>query len=415
MVQLQLSSSSKKSSAPIVLLVVVLVLVLIVTISIIVTSSMNVSPHGPSSQKQWTLIGTTPINMTGTFHENLGAIDCLTTKECVASGNDQVGGFEYGIITTNVTTYPKWSTVTLPPGVGPISSISCTSLSSCVAVGSAPVVPHGVELPYIANGHFPPGVILSGNLITGVWQMDKLPPDLSYIKSVSCSGSYCVATGLTQEYGGIILEESESNSWHEVSTKGLHGLDQGGVGVSCVSSGFCMFGGDTSDPYILVSNNFGRTWSQENPGGIWGDPVFTLTCQSSTMCLAVGGASPGGVAGFTTFLLNSSDGGNSWSNVSLPTPTKPPAKNGIPQSSLNEGNLASVSCLSSQVCMAGGMRGDGYGLIVATSDGKNWASVSLPTNTGNIAGVSCSAVNTCVVLANTFTTGALFSATYQLK
>ncbi len=412
MVQLQLGPSARRLSSRIKALVVVLALFLVVAILITVTSSTNGSPHGPSNQQQWKLTGTNLIDTTGTSYENLGAIDCLTPRECVATGNDQVGGLEYGIITSNATTYPKWTTATLPPQVGPISAISCTSLSFCVAVGSSPVVSHGYAGTYYPHGQMPQGVILSGNLINGVWLNDKLSPDLSFIKSVSCSGSHCVATGLNQNNSGIILEESESNSWHEVSTKGLHGLDQGGVGVSCVSSGFCLFGGDTSDPYILVSNNFGLTWSQENPGGIWGDPVFTLTCQSSTMCLAVGGESPEGVAGFTTFLLNSFDGGNSWSNVSLTIPSLPPPRNDLPLSSLNQGYLASVSCSSSQACMAVGQRGDGYPQIFATSDGSNWESVAVGDY--YLPGVSCTTVNTCVILANNYPNG-LLAVTYQLK
>ncbi len=169
--------------------------------------------------------------------------------------------------------------------------------------------------------------------------------------------------------------------------------------VSCVSSTFCMAVGNAGqnvsypDPSQLSAGNISEVWngtswsaiSMETPPNVAFAIMNSVSCVTDTFCMAVGEYNVG--TDYNYILANQSEiwNGESWSML------QPPPGNAANYP------LTSVWCTSSTFCMASG--GYPYGSIW---NGSNWSaaalSKSIPTSTATsgIEPISCSAQNFCV-------------------
>ena len=140
----------------------------------------------------------------------LKSVDCATPYACVAVG-DMASATGSGapagdtgqaviIASSNISASqgPSWS-VSEPPGASMLSSVSCASASDCVAVGEMPV----------QSGAFRAGVAFESLDGGASWKQVTLPGGVGPLDSVTCSGpSLCIAAG--SSYGGTAGPPAQS-------------------------------------------------------------------------------------------------------------------------------------------------------------------------------------------------------------
>jgi hypothetical protein len=253
--------------------------------------------------KTWKLI--LPPDPKPTLSSGLDAIDCRSASFCLAIGhwlNEGDGRAELESLRWNGT---KWTlTATLPEVSGGngdrLWGLSCTSVSWCMAVGSYNV---GSAQP----------------LLTEVWNGKKWtihrPPN-------------------PKNVAGNAL-----------------------VGVSCLSSTFCVAVGDSLTKKLsllsLAETWNGKGWTiRPTPAGTqsFGSEFFDVKCLSRTACLAVG-------------LLAATWNGASWHRVAFPVPAGSPLASAV-----------SLSCLSPKDCTAAGSYASGASTLTAA---WNWNGAKL--------------------------------------
>jgi len=284
----------------------------------------------------------------------LNAESCPVVGSCVA-----VGTFAGGSPLAETLSDGVWSdTVLRTPGDGGaanLEAVTCTSATSCVAVGS-----YDTQVDF----NQPIAEILTGT----TWTATQLPlpfGDNGYgdfgLNAVSCTSStWCVAVG-TAEFADILNGTTWTSTTFPVSYKDP-------TSVSCVSIASCvavLTGPDGPESATLS----GSTWTESPlPAG---SQASGISCTSVTSCVAVGGSGVDTLSG-TTWTL---------SPVSFPAGAQTPS-------------LSGVSCPSSSSCVAVGsyyLQGQdvnlpGEGVAETLSQGT-WTDG--PLASGGAAGVSC--------------------------
>ncbi len=229
----------------------------------------------------------------------LNAVSCVTLTSCVAVG-DSLGpddttdtGF------AEVLSEGDWVPVT-NFGSGPASSslngVSCTSATSCVAVG--PVAPTSSQ-SVIAT--------LSGS----TWSTQTPPVPAG--AAVSCpTPSYCLAVGGGDSSGSALLADVYDGSSWSTTTLPLPGsVDAGSdtpvlTAVSCWAAGECLVGGNAAiailpyppESFTIVYGAFADVLSGSTATAalVTGSSGLSgISCTSATFCAAV--TAPGGGPG----------------------------------------------------------------------------------------------------------------------
>ncbi len=309
---------------------------------------------------------------------NLNGVSCTSSTFCVAVGGNYNNS---GVALTSTDGGSTWTQSSLPSTVDVFYSVSCTSSTFCVAVGSGST---GAAAFTSTDG----GTI---------WIRDSLPSTLYYLNGVSCTSStFCVAVGnssiYNKNYGlGVTLRSTDGGSaW----TGGSNAPSANNVtSVSCTSSTFCVAVGEGSSGAVaLTSTNGGGIWTQ---GSL---PAYVVnlngvSCTSSTFCVAVGNDSTNKFNNNSGEAFTSTIGGFTWTQGSL---------------SANVNNLNSVSCTSSTFCVAVGENYDSLTnsyvtvFLTSTDGGSIWTGGSLPLTVNDFTGVSCASSTFCVaVVSNT--------------
>ncbi len=244
----------------------------------------NFTTNGGTSWSE----GNLPKNL-----DPLEGLSCSTTRSCVAVDDN-------GDVVSTTNGGATWSEKTNANPDG--NSLSCPSAKVCVGVGV-----------FTTTG--------------GVrWSKGKLPTNWgSYLwNSVSCSSiSDCVAVGnddddqLHDDYAGVTIYTTDGGASWSWGTKGGIGDVQS---VSCSSASDCVaVGGNLNNKAKPISldaiytTDGGATWSQgvlPTDSGI--DELSDVSCSSTTDCIAVGIATS--LSGGGAFLT--ADGGATWSEAS---------------------------------------------------------------------------------------------------
>jgi hypothetical protein len=302
--------------------------------------------------------------------------------------------------------------------ISSLSSVSCPTTGSCVAVGQ-----------YTNTLGQPVGLIDS--LTAGVWsnQVAPLPSDavlgateVNSLNSVSCaSAANCSAvggykgTGATSE--GLIETMTGGTAWTAATapqpagavTQATATLEQ----VSCPSSTTCVATGKYETPSTgtvadLLSESSG-TWSAEDvplptnagTGAAAGSQLTGLSCAGGT-CEAVGKYFDS--SGVDTFGLLERYAGGAWAATQAPEPAD--AGQGTNQAAY----VSSVSCTAAGYCAAVGKyentSGNTTALILSLTTGAPTVQLApQPTNAAttpktdsSLAGVSCVASGDCTAV-----------------
>jgi hypothetical protein len=277
---------------------------------------------------------------------------------------------------------------------GPVylNRVSCTSPTSCMAVG------------YYYNGSPYQTLIESWNGTD--WSIMPSPNpsnNYDYLNGVSCTSSTnCVAVGAYWDSSAnlplqTLIETWNGTEWSITASPDQSSSDNELQGVSCTRSTECMAVGwysSSSGPenQTLIEVWNGTSWSvapSPNPGS-GRDDLLGVSCSRSISCQAVG-SRLGSKPGKKIRTLVESWNGTTWSSISSPSP------------GFEANNLSSVSCTSSASCIAVGTDSNGGppGSLIESWNGTVWSidSAAGKGSFGNgLAGVSCISSTDCVAV-----------------
>jgi hypothetical protein len=218
----------------------------------------------------------------------LRGVACVTASDCWAVGTNFV---------TSVIEHwngSKWSLASSPkPKTGDLYAISCPTLTSCVATGSA-AGKNYTTVPLVEswNGH--------------VWSKVSAPSvklaqlNTFLLTGVSCrSAKFCVATGPAasadiKPFSQILIESWNGSRWSlsKAPVVTASGYTNEGSSVSCPSTKECWVVGEQFSHnalHVLVESWNGSKWSVVRaPNPVADDSLAAVTCLSTTACWAAG-------------------------------------------------------------------------------------------------------------------------------
>jgi hypothetical protein len=228
----------------------------------------------------WTAL-TTPTENVG-----LGAASCTgPTTYCMAVGSQFVNQ-EWDDTFTEVWNGTEVAVIPSPdPGrTNSLDGVSCVSPTDCVAVGS--------QYDGEVNVQGQPLIVSwNGSVWSVVPSPNPNADEYSVLSSVSCvSADSCVAVGISKNSAGMVTAFTESwNGSIWSLDKNPKGIDHARLeSVSCVSSTDCWAVGYYRDWHSFIGSWNGETWSIEPSPANGKDLLFGLSCASSKSCTAVG-------------------------------------------------------------------------------------------------------------------------------
>jgi len=310
--------------------------------------SLVEAQRGPS----WHLVPTP--NRPAAIASVLSGVSCTAATRCVTVGN-WTDRSEVQLPLVEAWNGARWS-ISAPPlpsgaASGMLTGVRCLSASWCTAAGS-----------YLARNHDLDTLIehWDGSSWRPERSPDASGATASTFASVSCSStSSCVAVGFSVSPSGAttsLAEAWDGRTWRITPTVNPPGratrawveLDA----VSCPRTTVCVATGDlglsNADPYVALAEVWnGRRWTLSDPvrpRGTSKSPLTGVSCPTSRSCTAVGFRA--GRTGTTT--LAEIWNGSVWK--AEPTPN---------QASVSASQLYDVACSSTSACTADGDAGTG--------------------------------------------------------
>ena len=285
----------------------------------------------------------------------------------------------------------SWQILSTPKlsGTGPssLASVSCTSASRCMAVGSFSATPGG------------PGATLAEAWNGTSWRLlataDPSGAAGRGLSSVSCtSASRCMAVG---EHGTHTLAEAwDGTSWQLVKTPGLP--DSSLSSVSCTRASRCMaVGGQGAD---FASGTLAEAWDgtswralrTPNPSPAEASVFSSVSCTHASSCMAVGGSTVRQGAGPLPSFAEAWNGSR-WRVLTTANPRS------------GQRRLTGVSCAQASRCIAvGNSTGvesvKGTGAFAEAWNGTRWHLLKVPHPRppayDGLTGVWCTTGSACI-------------------
>jgi serine protease len=208
------------------------------------------------------------------------------------------------------------------------------------------------------------------------------------LTTVSCpTSTTCVAAGV-----GTAITKNGGSTWNRYSLVPTVGYIDA---LSCPTMSFCLAVGGYAYPNegtqnVFASNNLGRSWRLVS-GIFQGVGAVAVSCASAILCLATyqGGA-----------IMQSINGGSSWSSPTLPAPSY-------------GASTTSVSCPSPSDCFVAGTAQDpktsADSLIVWRRFGSSFRRVLTRRGNGSPVFIACTIAGSCGVAESTPTPKTYFS------
>jgi alpha-tubulin suppressor-like RCC1 family protein len=322
----------------------------------------------------------------GSTFDWLSNVSCLSERRCMAVGALNSGRTEALAESWNGRAWSIAPTPVVSNSASSLRGVSCVSATFCAAVGKhtpAAAFAEGPKLP-----------------LTEIWDGNKwaVIPNASIenddsLLGVSCvSSRFCVAVGsfaYNEGAPGTLVESWHGSAW-TIAMSPSPGIFDELDGVSCVSVRFCVAVGFEVGPEAslrpLVESWNGTEWSVvPSPGGGLLDGV---SCLSNKRCMAVGGSADGDP-------LTESWNGSTWSVLE----SQDPEGGGSSE-------LRGVSCVSGRACAAVGYHSTAteegpYKTLVETSKGAKWSIVPSANSASGqtyLEGVSCVSAGSCLAV-----------------
>lgn len=327
----------------------------------------------------------------------LYSVSCAGPNSCVAVGINAAADHGNGAALAETWHGTRWTVSVVKPPSGSLgsrlSSISCVSAKSCVAVGSYFYYLADQNTRNVAFAEFWNGT---------AWKLVKLaqPASASAVpNAVSCvSAKTCVAVGemFTPGNQSAFAETWNGTAWKMTKVPEPANTISNLVGVSCTSPTFCV-AVDAYNPDALVQAWNGKAWRivKVPAPASTGPSLSAVTCLTAKFCVATGTHYPNPTHySAITFSWN----GSAWKGASVPSPGPGYA------------NLSSVSCATVKSCLAVGEYdfgpySDSGQEYAASWNGKAWKLIKLPTPPGGGSGkgsqltsVKCVSATNCVAV-----------------
>ena len=309
----------------------------------------------------------------------LPSVSCPAADGCISIGE---GSGAADVQIWNGTQWTAMNTSALP---GTLTSLSCTAITSCLAVGF-----WSTPSRRIAG--------TSARLAGSTWSVQRTGPVVgldTLLSSVSCAtASDCAAAGTYESRSKVILSLAEL--WNGSRWAVRHPPDNPApakqaklIGISCPAPTTCTAVGNfTSAEGTLapLSGHWdGTQWTlNDSPRdlGIYTRPT-SVSCPTASRCLAVG----------TYTLLRTRPWAAVWNGKRWHTekPPAPPGRAG--------GWLGSVSCASATSCVA---VGNNTRQLSYAWNGTRWTRLPVPASLADVylQGVSCVSAASCVAVGN---------------
>ena len=237
----------------------------------------------------------TPSPNQGSGGNLLVGVSCTSSTDCVAAG-------EYGNASNVQQTLVEswngnaWSIIPSPnegSGADDLDGVSCMGPTSCVAVGA-----------YSSNPIPTLNLVESWN--GTAWSIIPSPDpagDVNTLFGVSCtSATSCVAVGFSKPSVPVLSESVSQNlveSWNGTAWSITPSPDQGSGtnnlnGLSCTSSTNCVAVGLYDTPGGMMPKNLFESWNgvawsiTPSPDqGMGNGELYGVSCTSSTNCVAI--------------------------------------------------------------------------------------------------------------------------------
>lgn len=322
----------------------------------------------------------------------LNGVSCLSRKFCAAVGaqGDRAHLARGDAPLTMIWNGAHWrkTATPLPKGwhEGQLGSVSCTSRSYCVAIGTKGA--HSSPLVETWNGR--------------AWRATKLPRPAGkfYVVegAISCPAARrCVAVGTfvpRRSKGRAFAEILRGRKWTVRRVPLPKGSTGGFSAVSCVSVRHCVLAGEYAVKHlkVLFESWNGRTFARMravSPARQFPD-LYGVSCTSAKHCVAVGSITRSGLYNRTGFaeLWN----GKRWSASRVKGPKNP--------------LLTGVSCATAKRCMTVGSTSTNGSEqtthALAISYNGHWTTRKVPPlahgGTSAFSSVSCVSARDCVAV-----------------
>jgi hypothetical protein len=282
-----------------------------------------------------------------------------------------------------------------------LNGVDCLSTNFCFAVGATVSPTQGGHVSLIEEW--------DGNKWSVVTSPNVNPAtEGNYLNSISCASiKFCVAVGEHQANDasaqGVLVEQWNGRTWQTASAPNPSDTSQFLGGVSCISETFCIAAGDYSLGPVtnfvtqtLIEQWNGTDWTTQaspSPNSMHFNGLYSVSCGSSTTCLAVGWYTPDGQSAFG-LVETWQSGVWSLSDVNGVTP--------------NGAVLFGVTCPTSTACSAAGYTNNGVAnqtLILDWQQGV-WSAAQTPNTSASqdngLNGIDCPKVRFCFAVGSSF-------------
>lgn len=349
------------------------------------------------SQSDWTSMGA-PFAYDQSQQEP--SISCVSSTFCMSVGAVGDKDQPTGTVPADVWNGSTWTQTGLPvpmsgspPTPAQPESVSCSSATSCLAVGAIPPQ-HGIQ---------PKQGVFVDRWDGSTWSAFQAPVTKEGDGHVDClSSDACIVVGSND--GTPLTVEWNGTSWSTMpnTAVGVDYLDS----VSCAEASSCMAVGWTLNGTLASERWDGSEWSDvpianEVVGDV-GEALTDISCPTLSSCVAVGwhGVQITPTSGGEAPIVDSWDG-SAWSEVPLPVAL-------VPQ--IND-NLYGVDCVTPGQCIAVGGPQSGWTSVpsfVMSSDNGAWSVTGDPPVDPNgtenvVSSISCVAGWSCVTGGQAFT------------
>ncbi len=329
----------------------------------------------------------TPSNPEGIAESGFESVSCVSGVMCMATGLASNGEIRSYQPHSEYWTGGEWVSETIPivPGgkneyVGPVS---CSATTRCIALGGVESTGERLSMGWNGTSWNTNVMVISGEAKNvGFNGLSCIP------QAVTC---FAVGSDYPTEYQG------EQTAWvAELSQYGITWITQSvprlGVrsrfaAISCAAANACTATG-TYEPlsvyetFAFVDRWNGTEWKQQSLPGAAHLVLNSISCPTTTWCMAVGQREGKSVA-------------ERWNGTEWITTGEPPAVAGRG----GAGSLYSVSCRSATYCTAvgGGTQADVW-------NGSEWSVLSTVGNSIEYRAVACQQAN-CTAVGSSYPGG----------
>ena len=322
----------------------------------------------------------------------LGAVSCFSDTNCMSVGERVVGSYNRTL--AKRWNGASWTTVPSPNPTGKIdavlASVSCTSATDCIAVGLYETEVWGRTLIERWNG------------ATWKIMSSPNPPGQTFagLSDVTCtSPTSCIAVGYydTAKWSRTLVERWSGGGWVIMNTPNPPGQTFAALfGVDCTSPTACIAVG------TYETNSWGRPLVERWSGGGWvigtsaipTGQTFTqlgdIDCLSSSDCYAVGNVNARTLAEHWD--------GTHWSIQVTPNPTGP--RDGLALLGLS--CVSDTDCTSVGTFF-GHQPQIFFKNLIQHWNGATWSAVASPVpQYAALFGVTCVSTSSCYAVGSQF-------------